>query len=58
MHKKIIQALSDKVFQRELELDRNLWSIISTEELSALSRELLKEHSKRLVNWDGESHIV
>jgi len=55
--RKIIQALSNRIFGKELETRPDLWTAEGSK-ISSASLALLKEHSERLIDWDGESFIV
>lgn len=55
--RKIIQALSRKIFGREPETCHDSWATKGGE-IQMASLELLKEHSKKLVGWNGKSFIV
>ena len=55
--RKIVQGLSAKIFGRDLEKCRDLW-MAEKEKVPAATLELLKEHSKILAGWDGESSIT
>ena len=55
--RKIVQALSERIFGRELEMNHDLWRAES-ERIPVVSLELLKEHSEKLRDWDGESFVI
>lgn len=55
--KKVVQGLSKKIFEKELELNPDLW-IKENKKIVVFSRELLKEHNERLINWNGQTFIV
>ena len=54
---KIIQALSGKIFEREMENCHDLW-MAESGKIPVAALELLKEHSEKMMDWDGRSHII
>ena len=55
--RKIVQGLSNRIFGRDLEECHDIWMTVR-KKIPVVSLELLKEHSKELLNWDGESCII
>jgi len=56
-NRKIVQALSERIFGSEMEKSHDLWAD-KAEEIPQAARELLKEHSEKLNGWDGKSFVV
>ena len=54
---KIVRALSERIFGKELETCRDLWTD-EGEKVPAAALELLKEHSEKLKGRNGKSHII
>jgi len=55
--KKIAEGMSGKIFGKDLEACQDLWKA-QGDKISAAALELLKEHSEKLKNWDGESFVI
>jgi len=55
--RKIIQGLSKKLFNVELETNQDAWEAKSTE-IPVAARELLSEHSDMMTGWNGKSILI
>ena len=56
-NRKIVQAMSERIFGYEMEKSHDLWAD-KGEEIPQAARKLLKEHSEKMNDWDGKSFVV
>jgi len=55
--RRIIQGLSKKIFNVELETNQDAWKA-KREEIPAAARELLNEHGSMMTGWNGKSILI